>query len=217
MIAACVCVGPVPVMPDLFRIDVRDGAMSGRTGIKRSRFCDLKDLYAADDAFGRLVSVRGEDIAYEVQEFRPDRIAPHALVFGTSTLQPGKVGNEYFMTRGHIHAEADRPEVYYCLRGHGVMHMETPAGDTRPVEMTPCTLVHVPPYWIHRSVNVGVEPFVSLFCYPADAGQDYAIVERAQGMRTLIVDDGAGGWIEIDNPRYRPRSADEQHRYFRGA
>jgi glucose-6-phosphate isomerase len=207
----------IPVLPGLCQIDTMDGTMSGRTGVKRSRIHDLHNLYADGAAFGRLASASGEGIAYEVQEFRPDRVAPHELVFGTSTLQPGKIGDEYFMTRGHIHAEVDRPEIYFCLRGRGVMHMETLAGETHPLEMTPGAAVLVPPYWIHRSVNVGLEPLVTLFCYPADAGQDYSIVERAQGMRTLIVDDGAGGWIEVDNPRYRPRSVDEQQRYYRGA
>jgi len=217
MTAASAYMGSIPVMPGLCQIDAVDGTMSGRTGIKRSRIRDLHGLYADGAAFDRLASARGEDIAYEVQEFRPGRVAPHELVFGTSTLQPGKVGNEYFMTRGHIHAELDRPEIYYCLRGHGVMHMETLAGETHPVETTPGAVVHVPPRWIHRSVNVGAEPLVTLFCYPADAGQDYAIIERARGMRTLIMDDGGGGWREIDNPRYRPRSADEQQRYLQGA
>lgn len=216
MTAAPAYKGSIPIAPGLHRIDAMDGTMSGRTGVKRIRIRDLQDLYADGAAFDRLAIAHGEDIAYEVQEFRPDRMAPHELVFGTSTLQPGKVGNEYFITRGHIHAEVDRPEIYYCLRGHGVMHMETPAGETHPVEMTPGTVVHVPAYWIHRSVNVGAEPLITPFCYPADAGQDYAIIERARGMRTLIVDDGDGGWKEIENPRYRPRTAGEQQRYLRG-
>jgi glucose-6-phosphate isomerase len=46
-----------------------------------------------------------------------------------------------------------------------------------------------------------------LFCYPADSGQDYSIIEKAGGMRMRIVDDGAGGWKQIDNPVWRPRDA----------
>ncbi len=61
----------------------------------------------------------------------------------------------------------------------------------------------MPPYWIHRSVNVGDDDLVMLFCYPADSGQDYSIIERAGGMRARIVDDGAGGWKQIDNPAWR--------------
>jgi hypothetical protein len=35
-------------------------------------------------------------------------------------------------------------------------------------------------------------------------------------MRTLIVRNG-GGWKEVDNPRYRPRSPGEQRLCFTGA
>ena len=50
--------------------------------------------------------------------------------------------------------------------------------------------------------RVGSFPLVTLFCYPADAGQDYEIIGRAGGMRDLIVDDGIGGWERTPNPRY---------------
>lgn len=200
--------------PQLLSINPLAGSMTGRTGVKRSRIADLQGLYADDEAFRRAVTQRGGGLAYEVHEFRPDRVAPHELVCGTSIVQPGRIGAEFFMTRGHIHERADRPEIYLCQRGRGVMHMEAPEGTTRPVEIAPGTAVYVPPFWIHRSVNVGEEPLVTFFCYPADAGQDYDVIERAGGMRTLIVDDGAGGWREADNPRYRPRSPAEQRRYL---
>jgi glucose-6-phosphate isomerase len=200
--------------PHLLSIDPAAGTMRGRTGAKLSRIADLRSLYADTAAFRRLAASRGGDLAYEVHEFRPERVAPHELVFGTSTVQPGRVGSEFFMTRGHIHRRADRPEIYLCQSGLGVMHMEAPDGTTRPLAIAPGEVVYVPAFWIHRSVNVGDEPLVTFFCYPADAGQDYEVIERAGGMRTLIVDDGAGGWKEAENIRYRPRFADEQQRYL---
>jgi glucose-6-phosphate isomerase, archaeal len=200
-------------LPKRLTIDPRTGAMAGSTGAKRTRLRDLAGLYADRAAFERAAAHRGDEIAYEVQEFRPARIAAHELVFGTSTLQPGTIGDEFFMTRGHIHARADRPEIYVCQSGRGVMHMEAPDGSTQPVAMEPGSIVYVPAYWVHRSVNIGDDLFITLFCYPADAGQDYGIIERSQGMRTLIVRDG-GGWKETENPRYRARSPSEQVRYF---
>lgn len=190
------------------------GHLAGRTGLKRSLIADLKGVFACEEAFDKLVATRGRDLAYEVHEFRPDRVAAHEPVFGTSTLQAGKVGDEFFMTRGHIHTRTDRPEIYVCQAGRGVMHLEAPDGTTRPIEMAAGSVVYVPSFWIHRSVNVGEEPFITAFWYPTDAGQDYEIIERSRGMRTLIVDDGKGGWEEEENPRYRPRSEPEQQRYL---
>ena len=51
---------------------------------------------------------------------------------GTSITYPGKIGNEYYMTKGHFHTVLDTAEVYYCLRGHGYMLMESPEGDWEP-------------------------------------------------------------------------------------
>ena len=56
-----------------------------------------------------------------------------------------------------------------------------------------------------------------MFCYPADSGQDYTVIERSRGMRLLIVSDGGGGWTAVDNPRYLPRSAAECAAILAGA
>lgn len=203
--------------PALLVIDPATGHIAGRTGGKRSRIADLGGIFADADAFAALAAARGDDTAYEVHEHRPAREAVQELICGTSILQPGKVGTEFFMTRGHLHARADRPEIYVCQSGRGVMHMEAPDGTTRPAAMAAGAVVYVPPFWLHRSVNTGDAPFITFFCYPADAGQDYGIVARAYGFRTLIVDDGAGGWTEAPNPRYRPRDAEAQRRCFAAA
>jgi len=68
---------------------------------------------------------------------------------------------------------------------------------------------YVPPFWIHRSVNVGDDDLVMLFCYPADSGQDYNIIQRSNGLKQRVIDDGKGGWLCVDNPDYRQRSTAE--------
>ena len=189
-------------------VDPDTGEMAGRTGRYEKRLDDLAGLFADEAAFAEAARARGAEVAYRVDEFRPSDRAGD-VIFGTSTLYPGKVGQEFALTRGHLHAVSDRPEIYLCQSGHGVMLMELADGTVRAEEMRPNTLVYVGPHWIHRSVNVGAKPLVTLFCYPADAGQDYDIIARAGGMRDLIVDDGAGGWTRAPNPRYRPRAATE--------
>ena len=106
------------------------------------------------------------------------------------------------MTRGHLHAISDRSELYVGLSGRGVMVLDTLDGQSHVVEVTPGKAVYVPGHWVHRSVNTGDEPFVTLFCYPADSGQDYALIEEAGGMAQLVVADGEGGWTTRPNPRH---------------
>ena len=184
------------------------GTLAGATGRYAKTFGDLAGLYADHVAYDLMARSRAGDIVYEVTEFRPND-TPGDLIFGITRMIPGKVGREYFLTRGHIHAKANRPELYYGQRGRGVMLLELPAGETRAVVIQPQAICYVPPCWIHRSVNTGPGDLVMMFAYPADSGQDYGIIARSAGMRMRVVEDGDGGWKTVANPDYRKRSADE--------
>jgi glucose-6-phosphate isomerase len=179
-----------------------DGTLSGRTGSYDKFLGDLEGVYLDDAAYkAAVVSLGADRLVYRVEEHR-NVDGPGALIIGTSTLLPGRVGEEFAVTRGHLHSIPDRAELYHCLSGAGVMVLETVDGRSRTVAMTPGDVVHVPGHWIHRSVNVGPQPFVTLFCYSADAGQNYRIIEEAGGMANLVVSDGKGGWVARPNPRH---------------
>ncbi|HVL55821.1 MAG TPA: glucose-6-phosphate isomerase [Burkholderiaceae bacterium] len=192
-------------------VNVPEGVMAGATGRYTKTFGELEALYADRQAFAAMAPSMRDSVVYEVTEFRPSS-ATGDLIFGVTRMAPGKVGGEFFMTRGHLHAKADRPEIYYGQSGRGVMLMESPDGETRTVVIEPQTVCYVPPFWIHRSVNVGDDDLVMMFCYPADAGQDYEIIARSGGMRLRIVDDGSRGWTTIGNTNYRPRTQQECER-----
>ena len=192
--------------PSLHTLDPRTGHLSARTGRYEKRLSELTGLYGDEAALSALVAA-GDRVAYAVEEVRPPARAGD-IAFGTTWMEPGKVGEEYFMTRGHIHAIPDRPETYRGEAGHGLMLMESPDGRIETREVTPGATVYVPGYWIHRTVNIGAEPLVMTWCYPADAGQDYAIIARSNGMAVRIVADGTG-WRAVPNRAYRPRDAAE--------
>jgi glucose-6-phosphate isomerase len=194
--------------PGIFTVDIAKGELSGAGNRYRKTLGDLAGLYADAAAYNRLVAELGaEAVVYEVTDHKPSTDAGD-MIIGVTRMVSGKVGNEYFLTRGHIHAKANRPEMYYGESGHGLMLLESPEGEIRIVEIRARTLCYVPPYWIHRSVNVGSDELVMTFAYPADSGQDYAIIEKAGGMRSRIVDDGEGGWKEVANTDYRERPAE---------
>jgi glucose-6-phosphate isomerase len=194
--------------PISLKVVVEEGRLAGGTGSYQKRLRDLVGLYADNSAFEAALRLDADAVVYEVTEFRPNE-SNGDLIFGVTRMEPGCIGDEFFLTRGHIHARADRPEIYYGETGHGVMLLESPAGETRTVEITQRSICYVPPYWIHRSVNVGSEPLVMTFCYPADSGQDYEIIARSGGMRHRLVKDRADGWKLVENAGYRPRSARE--------
>lgn len=189
-------------------VDVTRGTLEGGTGRYEKRLSDLAGIYGDEEAFRALLRETGDRLVYAVEDLKPSAAAGD-MIFGITRMASGKVGDEYFLTRGHIHAVANRPEIYYGESGHGLMLMETPEGEVRIVEVTPRAVCYVPPFWIHRSVNVGAEDLVMTFAYPADSGQDYDIIRRSGGMKVRVVDEGRGGWTTIDNPAYRPRTAAE--------
>ena len=143
-----------------------------------------------------------DPVLYEVYEVSRPQVVGE-LLMGISIVRPGRVGNEYYMTKGHFHTVLETSEMYYCLRGTGFMVMETPEGDWAVEALKPGTVLYVPPRWAHRSVNTGdQENLITFFTYPGNAGHDYGTIER-QGFRKLVLD--RQGTPEIaDNPRWMP-------------
>lgn len=193
------------IEPGLCSVDVEKGELRGATNRYAKTLADLADIYQDQHAYETLLAKSGNTVVYEVTDYKPSQ-NPGDMIIGVTRMLPGKVGDEYFLTRGHIHAKPNRPEMYYGEKGHGLMLLESPSGDVRIVEMAARTMCYVPPYWIHRSINVGTGELVMTFAYPADSGQDYDIIAKAGGMRQRIVDNGNGGWKAIDNTGYRPRA-----------
>lgn len=164
-------------------------------------FADVADIYADRAA---ALDVEPDAVAYEV--YSNTRVAQSgALVFGTSVLLPRIVGDEFAMTRGHLHEITDRAELYFCLSGAGLLLMEHLDGRTVTQPLTPGAAVYVPGGWIHRSVNTGPHALVTLFCFSADAGQDYAVIDETGGMAMRVVSTSDGGWRLTENENYRPR------------
>ncbi len=165
------------------------------------RLSAMRGQYADSQAYEAMLA-QEDVVLYEVYEIqRPE--AAGELRHGLSIVHPGKVGDEYFMTKVHFHTVLDTAELYYCLRGQVVLLMETPEGEWAVEQLLPNHVVYVPPRWAHRSVNTSPgEDLVTLFVYPGNAGHDYGTIEK-QGFRKLIVERDGRPCV-VDNPRWRP-------------
>jgi len=160
------------------------------------RLSSLSGQYSDSGAYQRLLE-SGDPVIYEVYEISRPEVAGE-LRTGLSVVHAGRVGNEYYMTKGHFHAVVDTAETYYCVKGRGVLLMENAQGDSAAEELLPGRAVYVAPGWAHRSINTGdAEDLATLFTYPADAGHDYGTIER-QGFRKRVV-SADGGYRVIDN------------------
>jgi len=194
--------------PAICVVDVGRGVLEGASNRYTKTLADLVGVYEDQPAYRSALDKMAGAIVYEVTSYTPSQ-NPGDMIIGVTRMLPGKIGREFFLTRGHIHANANRPEMYYCETGSGVMLLESPAGEIRTMELRPRSMCYVPPYWIHRSVNVGSDALVITFAYPADSGQDYDVIVKAGGMRSRIVDDGNGGWTAVANAGHRFRSTSE--------
>jgi glucose-6-phosphate isomerase len=96
------------------------------------------------------------------------------------------VGDEYFMTHGHSHANRSRAEYYTPVSGKGLLIRMNEQRLTWAEEMTPGSLHYLRGEHAHRVVNTGKEPLVFWACWCSDAGYDYgAIRERGFGARVM--------------------------------
>ncbi len=154
-----------------------------------------------DQAAYQAMLEHDDPVLYEVYEIQRPHEAGELLT-GVSIVHPGKVGQEFFMTKGHFHAILETAEVYLCLKGEGFMVMEDPDGNCQAEPLSPGKILYVPPRWAHRSVCTSrLEDLATFFIYPGHSGHDYGSIEK-QGFRKLVV-EGEKGIEIIDNPRWK--------------
>lgn len=189
-------------LPFSLSISLAEETLSAYDNHILRRLSDMKGQYLDQQAYERMLATQ-DAVLYEVYEVTRPQLAGE-LSHGISIVHPGKVGDEYFMTKGHFHAVLETAEVYYCLKGEGAIVMETPEGDWSVEELKPGCILYVPPRWAHRSVNTAPrQDLVTFFLYPANAGHDYSTIEQ-QGLRKLMVE--RDGRVQVvDNPRWRAR------------
>lgn len=190
-----------------FPLDFNIDRISGTPGrydkhIQRM-LSDMRGQFVDQDAYQKMMA-EGDRILYEVYEIGRPGIAGE-LMQGISIIHAGKVGDEYFMTKGHFHSRLEMAEVYYCLMGQGMVIMETPEGGQSSRELGPDSVVYIPPRWAHRSVNTGQQDLIFFFVYPSDAGHNYGTIEE-YGFGKLVVERDHRPAI-IDNPRWVPPEA----------
>lgn len=176
-------------------VNLRTGELLPGKKVLR-RMSDVKMLFLDEKAAEELVR-NGDPLVYEVIYADVPEEEGH-LGHCTTIIYPGKVGEEFFFTKGHRHEKLGTAEIYFCLQGKGKLLMESVEGDCKDLDMFPGSASYIPPYWSHRTVNIGNEPVVFYCIFPADAGHDYATIER-NGFPKLVVERN-GQVVLIDNP-----------------
>lgn len=171
--------------------DGRVGSLTGE-GVSRTvrRLKDLAGVFADERAFA---GMDPETVVYEVDTHDACGEVEGGLYFGVSSVSPGKVGDEYFMTKGHFHRVRDRGEYYWGIQGNGLLLLMDEARSCQIVEVSPGSLHYIPGRTAHRLINTGSERLAVGACWPSDAGHDYASI-RQDGFSVRVRANGPDGW-----------------------
>lgn len=175
--------------------------LSRRYSSTKRYLSDMKGMFSDEQNFEKILE-NEDPLIYEFYELGVPE-DPGDIAFGTSIVYPGKVGSEYYMTKGHFHTILDTGEVYFCLSGKGYMMMENSEGKTVEKELKKGMSVYCPKGYAHRSVNTGDEPLVTFFAFRADAGHDYMTIET-KGFRKLLLEKN-GSTEAVDNPKWKKK------------
>jgi glucose-6-phosphate isomerase len=159
------------------RVNLTSGELCGREVQSLSRtIADMKGSYRDEDARKLL---NQKSVVYRVEAFHPvDEGNEGGLFWGTTFLNPGTVGDEYFMTKGHHHAKRSRGEFYLTVAGNGALILMDESRKTVFEPMSAGTLHYVSAYTAHRIANTGNSLLTVLACWPSDAGHDYDVIAR---------------------------------------
>jgi len=152
------------------------------------KLSDMKEYFIDKKAVHEILASGKDPIIFEYCEYSAQETAEN-LNFGITTIYPGKIGKEYYMTRGHFHAK-NAAEVYVGISGHGMLLMQTREGEVSWLEIEPYKIVYVPPNWGHKTINTGTESLVVLFVYRSDAGHEYESLKKKGFAKIVIEEEG---------------------------
>lgn len=186
-----------PIEPMSMFLDVNAATLSPAGPTLVRRMSDLEGLFADHGAWKAAVD-DGDPVVYTVQSSSVpeiDRELPQSI----TTISPGAVSGEFWMTKGHQHPQ-HQGEIYFGLQGTGGLLMFN-GEDARWLDMAPGIVGYIPPGWGHRSVNVGEVPYSFFAVYPGGAGHDYGwVLEHGMGHRVYRAPEGGFSLRDYVNP-----------------
>jgi glucose-6-phosphate isomerase, archaeal len=179
---------PAIVRSSVGKVNWRDGSLAGPNVQQSAKTLgQLRGIFrGAED----LINAAADTVVYRVQWIPPVEDGTEGgLIWGNTTIEPGMVGDEYFMTHGHFHAKSNRGEFYSTVQGSGYLLLMDRDRKSWAEPMSPGSLHYIDAEIAHRVVNSGDEPLRFVACWPSDAGHNYAsIAEDGFSIRVICRD-----------------------------
>jgi len=169
------------------KLCLREGRLTGGPVDRLTRrIGDLGDIFSDREAYARMPA---DQVVYEVESSCPVAAGTEGGLFmGITYIHPGKVGQEYFMTRGHFHQVRNRAEVYICIEGKGMLILMNEDHSVVWAEkMEPGSIHYINGHVAHRTANTGSAVLSFGAVWPSDAGHDYQTISE-RGFSKILVD-----------------------------
>jgi glucose-6-phosphate isomerase, archaeal len=177
------------IMKSPVEIKLDDFYLKGSPVINQTR--KLKDISPIFKDQEALKSMSPEMLCYTVQLYFPvPEGTPGAMGFGNTFISPGKVGNEYIMTKGHFHPKGESSEFYWGVQGKGMLIMMDRERNTWAEEMYPGSLHYIGENIAHRVANTGDTTLTFGASWTSDAGHDYETIAKEGFSARLVEIDG---------------------------
>jgi glucose-6-phosphate isomerase len=178
---------PQPLQPFAITFDAQALTLEPQGPTLVRRMSDLEGLFADHQAWAESASTDNPVVYSVVSSPVPE--LPRELPQSITTINPGSVSGELWMTKGHQHPD-HQGEIYLALQGTGGL-LTFDGQEARFIDMKPGTIGYIPPGHAHRSINTGDEPYSFLAVYPGGAGHDYGwVLEHGMGNRVYSSPDG---------------------------
>jgi glucose-6-phosphate isomerase len=182
----------------MMRMDWAKGLLQSDVQVRESvkTLGQLRGIFTNAQAFEQMDP---NTVVYRVQAWCPvSEGTEGGLFWGGTVVEPGLVGNEFFMTHGHFHLKRDRTEYYGTIEGDGALILMDETRRTWMEPMSAGSLHFIPPNTAHRVANVGKVPLRMVACWPSDAGHDYELI-RKDGFTARLLDvDGEAKLVRSD-------------------
>lgn len=189
----------IPIQPSLAHIDLSSGVIAEAADITERHLSDMPGFFQDQPAVHELLLT--DPLMYRVYLTHQGGDA-NGLYTGTSVIESGRIGREYYMTKGHFHVANTAPEVYLTLRGQGLLLLQTRAGESTVQTMEPGVMNYIPGEWAHRTINTGEAQLVFFAVWPVSAGHDYDSIAHS-GFAQLVI-AGLNGPEIVANPNFTP-------------
>jgi glucose-6-phosphate isomerase len=174
--------------PVSFDLDFITGLVTQFAECVQRRASDMQAMFYDKPAVQAAIA-NGDPLIYEFYNTK-FITSTSDMAVAVTRIFPGKIGDEFYMSKGHQHQRSDQPEIYICVQGTGYLMLDTMDGEFRAEAWKPGTITHIPPMWAHRVVNTGSDTLVYIGVYHAAAGHDYALVEKQGFAQVAVEQDG---------------------------